>query len=247
MNEKIGKIWDKHWETIDDMEAFLDVEKSVDKWTDHHRPTIDRLLSDFPKDGTFLEAGSGFGQWCFYAQKKYGAKAMGVDIAKETINKMQQYVINKQIKDVEFICDDLINTKLPENFCDLFISLGVIEHFKNSDPILRGMQKMLKSGGRGLITVPNSYSFHTFLRPLAKILGKWTIGYEKSFSPESLKKICEKNSFKVAEYGIIPSGELFGLFLNNLPIIGRPIERLSYWIEKKQSTFGFIAYVVVEK
>lgn len=246
MEENTGKIWDKHWSTIDSLETFLAVEKSTDKWTICHRPIIDRLLGELPQGGVFLEAGSGFGQWCFYAQRKYGAKAVGVDIAKATIEKMQKYVREKQIEGVEFIFDDLTDTKLPANFCDFFISLGVIEHFEDSDPIMRGMQKTLKSRGKGLITVPNSYSFHTFLRPIAKLLGKWTIGYEKSFSPSGLKKICEKNGFRVLECGVIPSGEMFGLFLNNLPIIGRIVERLSYWIEKNQKTLGFIAYVVVE-
>jgi SAM-dependent methyltransferase len=247
MDDKIGTIWDKHWAHVENLETFIEIGKSADKWTEHHLPLIDRLLSEMAKGGLFLEAGCGLGQWCFYARKKYGARALGVDIAAETMAKMRRYVAAKQIQGVEFARDDLTATTLPENYCDLFISLGVIEHFADSGPILKGMYKITKPGKRGLITVPNVFSLHTFSRPLAKILGKWTIGYEKSFSPRGLRKACERTGFKVVECGVIPSGEMFGASLNNLPFVGKLFERLSYAIEKRQHTLGFIAYVIVEK
>jgi len=155
-----------------------------------------------------------------------------------------RYVKEHELTNVTFINDDLNKTKLPTKYCDVFVSLGVIEHFKDSKPMLKSLHKILKTEGIGLITVPNLYSMHTFTRPILKLIGKWAIGYEKSFTPEGLRRICKACGFSIKEIGVLPTGCLFGLYLTSL---FPALQKISYWIENKQNTFGFVTYVLVTK
>lgn len=241
------EVWDRFYQRFA-IDKFIKDSFSTDRWTVHHQPIIDKYLSQLKKTNIFLEAGCGLGQWCYYAANNYGIQAIGVDIAEETIRKMNEHAIySKSQSMVTFICDDLNNTKLGAESADMFISLGVIEHFSDSSPMMRSLFKILKPGGIGLISVPNTYSIHTMTRPILQLLDQWEIGYEKSFSPASLKELSIDTGFKVIEGGIIPSGEMFGCFLNSIPILGKYIEKLSFRIERNQNTFGFISYVIVSK
>jgi SAM-dependent methyltransferase len=241
---KVNEVWDKKWIDLDfnkfQKECFIN-----DNWTILHKPIIDKYLRQLPDQGLFLEAGCGMGHWCFYSAEKYKIKSVGVDIAENTISKLNEY--SKGNDRVDFVVDDLNNSKLNENFCDLFISLGVIEHFKNHQLMMSNLYKILKHRGIGIITTPNIYSMHTFTRPILQFIGKWDIGYEKSFSPNKLKKEAKQAGFKVVDSGVLCSGELFGCFLNSLPIIGKIFRKLSLLIEKNQKTFGFVSYVVIQK
>lgn len=243
----ISKIWDNHWDKIGDLRSFLDIEKTQDNWTKHHFNLIDNKLKKLSQRSIFLEAGCGLGQWCIYASQKYGIKSIGVDIATNTLKKLDDYIRINKLKNIEFLEDDLNNTRLPSDAFDFFVSLGVIEHFYDSKKMLDNLFKVTKKGGEGLISVPNIYSIHTVTRPISKLLGKWKIGYEKSFSPKQLKILVENSGFEVMHFGVIPSGEMFGVLLNSVPLFGKMFNKLSYLIESHQKTWGFISYVWVKR
>lgn len=239
----VGEIWDKKWGKVD-IDKFRCQSFFTDRWTMYHKSLIERYLRKLHKNSVFLEAGCGLGHWCFYVSEKYKIKSIGVDIAEKTINCLNDYNKNSL---VSFLIDDLNSSQLANNCCDMFISLGVIEHFKDSTPMMKTLYRLAKPGGIGIITVPNVYCLQTFTRPLLQILGKWDIGYEKSFSPKSLRKIVLNVGFDIMENGILPTGELFGSFLSYIPFIGQIFRKISYFIESRQSIFGLFLFVVVKK
>lgn len=240
----IGGIWDKKWNNLDigdfKRNSFLE-----DNWTLSHKEIIDKYLKRVKKDGVFLEAGCGMGHWCFYASEKYKIKSVGVDVAQKTIARLNDYRAGDSL--TSFLTDDLNDSKLQNNYFDMFVSLGVIEHFKDHRPMMKNLNRILRPGGVGIITTPNVYSLHTLTRPILRFWGKWDIGYEKSFSPNKLKQMSREAGFKVLERGVLPSGELFGCFLNSLPALGKIFKKASLLIEKTQNIFGFISFVVVQK
>lgn len=248
MNKKltVGEIWDDKWESLD-ISKFRNDAFESDKWTIFHKSIIDKYLNKIGKNGVFLEAGCGMGQWCFYVAEKYGLKSFGVDVAEKTIQKLNYYCGKLNNNLINFIADDLNDSKMESQFCDMFVSLGVIEHFQDPKPMLKNLHRLLKSKGIGIITVPNVYSMHSITRPILKILNRWNIGYERSFSPRELKNLSLSLGFKIIECGILPSGEIFGSFINNLPFVGWFFRKLGLFIERKQNTFGFISFVVVQK
>jgi SAM-dependent methyltransferase len=243
----ISQLWDGQWGQIKDVASFVDIERTQDVWTRCHLPLIDNKLRRLSAGSYFLEAGCGMGQWCIYANQKYGVKSLGIDIAGNTVGRMNEYIKRSKMLDVEFLVDDLRDTALPADTFDFFVCLGVIEHFHNPQKLLRNLYKVTKKNGEGLLTVPNVYSFHTFSRPLAQWLHTWHLGYEESFTAGRLRRLVQECGFRVVDAGIIPSGVLFGCRINSLPFVGRFFQRFSYVLESRQKTLGFIRYIWVKK
>lgn len=169
MKQKIdtGEVWDNKWDGTD-IKVFKHQAFITDKWTLFHKSLIEKYLKKLNREAVFLEAGCGLGQWCFYVAEKYKIKSIGVDVAEKTIKRLNKQIF-KNNNLVSFIADDLNNSKLDNNFCDMFISLGVIEHTKNSMPMMRTLYRLTRPNGIGVITVPSLYCMHTFTRPILKI------------------------------------------------------------------------------
>src|SRR3972149_9350305 len=123
MKNMIDNIWDLKWSKVD-VAQFIKESFESDLWTIHHKPIIDEYLKTIDKNAVFLEAGCGMGQWCFYAAENYKVRALGIDIAGQTIHRLKNFCKDQKIDLVNFVIDDLNDTKLSDNCCDMFVSLG---------------------------------------------------------------------------------------------------------------------------
>lgn len=252
--KNVSSMWDNIWKEIDVKEHIYDVnENSNNPWIRSHYPFVLKEVKKLKKGSKILEAGCGLGQWVFFFGK-FDHFSIGIDITKNALfraNKFMRSDIFFSEKKVYFICNDLRYICCKDNFFDYLFSFGVIEHVSDPTPMLSEFYRVLAINGKALITVPNTYSIHTITRPISQLLHVWNIGYETSYSPKKLKKIVGKVGLNVVEYGVIPSGEMFGLFTKYIPLVGKALfkilNKLSFYIEEKQNTFGFISYVIVEK
>lgn len=215
-----------------------------------HFPFIKRELKGLAKGSKILEAGCGFGPWVFWLAEQ-GYRAVGVDLAEKTIATAKNYSRRNRITGCDFIEADIRQLPIENNYFDLIFSFGVIEHFHYPESILTEFKRVLKPGGRIFLSMPNQYSFHTLTRPILKILGRWNIGYESSYSQKSLKKLLNNSGFEVLRSGIMPGGELFGRGIASLPLVGgklfRLLSKISFYLENHQSLFGFWLYGTAKK
>ncbi|MCX5715155.1 MAG: methyltransferase domain-containing protein [Candidatus Omnitrophica bacterium] len=240
-NPDVGAAFDAQYDSLVIDDKNPNIFKS---WAENHKGIINEYLAKIDRNGAFLEAGCGTGFWCFYARSHYDIqRVIGVDVAQNIIKKLSRFNSDK----ITFMLDDLNNSKLPDNSFDMLISLGVVEHFKESRPMLKTLQRIIKPNGYAIISVPNWLCVHPLTRVILKLTGNWNLGYEKSISPRGLARLVRSVGFTVIEYGILPSGEMFGSFLNSLPFIGRCFKVLSYFIERRNRHFGFISYAVCSK
>jgi len=215
-----------------------------------HLPFIRQELKNLPKNSKILEAGCGFGHWVFWLAEQ-GYETVGVDLAEKTIATAKKYAKINNKTNCKFIEADIRQLPIKDNYFDCIFSFGVIEHFRNPEPILKEFKRVLKPNGRIFLSMPNQYSFHTLTRPLSKMLGQWNLDYESSYTQGSLKKLFKKSGFEVSRCGIMPGGELFGCGVASLPFVGRRVfkllSRLSLYIENHQSLFGFWLYGSAKK
>lgn len=58
------------------------------------------------------------------------------------------------------IVDDISNSKLPDNYCDVFLMVQVMEHIPNIWDVPNNIYRILKPGGYAIIDTPFSYPFH---------------------------------------------------------------------------------------
>jgi len=215
-----------------------------------HLPFIRKELKKLKKDSKIMEAGCGIGQWVFWmAEQDY--QVVGVDLAPKAIAVAKKYAQKNNIKNCNFIEGDIRNLKIKDNYFDYIFSFGVLEHFHNPKVILDEFKRVLKVGGKIFISVPNKYSSHSFTRAILKIIGRWDLGYECSYSQKSLNKLFKKSGLKVLRSGLMPGIELFGRGISIIPLVGnflfQLLSRISFYIESRQNTFGFWIYSVAEK
>jgi len=238
-NEQIEKNWGNVWE----LEKIEEATQS-----DPAHKLFSNILSKYPKGAKVLDAGSGLGKWVFSFQKK-GYQAYGVDIVAEVVKRCQKHARENNLA-CQFSIGDVRNLAFSDNFFDVIISYGTIEHFVETEDAVKEFYRVLGKDGTCLITTPNVYCARTFItRPILNILKNPKLGYqgyEKSFTPKQLSQIMKKVGFKNLDYGIIPDGVFLGDFYRFIPVIGKyflPIARkISFWIEKRQSKLGHTAY-----
>lgn len=107
------------------------------------------LAEDFV-GGDLLEIGCGEGRGIAMLKDKVGSFT--------AIDKIEQVIesLSEQFPDVKFIQDNIppLN-KVEDNTYDVIITFQVIEHIKNDKLFLQEIHRVLKPGGKALITTPN--------------------------------------------------------------------------------------------
>lgn len=58
------------------------------------------------------------------------------------------------------IVDDISNSKLPDNFCDIFLMVQVLEHVPNIWEVPKNIHRILKPNSFAIIDIPFNYPWH---------------------------------------------------------------------------------------
>lgn len=154
-----------HW---DDVYKKNDGSKLFKGWvpSTYEALCLEKMLSDEiekyqPK--RVLEIGCGNSTWLPYLAKKYNIQVTGIDYSKTGCD-LAKARLKAEAVDADVYCMDLYaeNTEEIGQF-DLVYSLGLIEHFENTEDIIKQLLKFVKPGKRLLTEVPNLKSMHGFL------------------------------------------------------------------------------------
>lgn len=142
-----ASFWDIHWINAN-KKFFL---KARLPWYVKH------AISELPPRASLIEAGCGAG-FIARALAKRGYDVFGVDYAEETINFQKDYFPH-----IKLFCQDVRALNFNDNAFDAYLSLGVIEHFRDENDVLVTIKegvRVTKPGGVLFISVP----FTNFLR-----------------------------------------------------------------------------------
>lgn len=103
-----------------------------------------------------LDAGSGFGQYCYRLSRLYPtANILGVDVKQEQMDDCNHFF--QQIgkgANVTFAVADLTQFRQPNNF-DLILSVDVMEHILEDEAVFLNFSESLRPGGILLISTPS--------------------------------------------------------------------------------------------
>jgi SAM-dependent methyltransferase len=204
---------DKKWQSINDIGAVYDRIYSNRSlvWEDQGRTPefikyFSNLAEQFSKD-SILEVGCGEG---FLLDSLIARNKFAVDISKEALQK------TKRLTNAD--CSVAMAERLPfqENWFDLVVSVGVMEHFLDDNAATSEIRRVLKPGGnylalihvqltllQRLIQKVNEYIFPR-LRPLKMI--RWLISkiyrpihqpIQRKYTLESGGACLERNGFYI--------------------------------------------------
>lgn len=122
-----------------------------------------KVLTIFPDKNSvkdILDAGSGFGQYCYYCRRKFPeAEILGIDINKNYIDECNQFAGKAGIEGLKFRKQDLTAINYKNRF-DLILSVDVLEHIKDDVRLLYLLKIAVKPGGFIIISTPTIYRKH---------------------------------------------------------------------------------------
>ena len=145
---------------------------------DMERRRLDFLQPYLPADGRVVDVGVGSGRLLARIGHASGLELTGVDYSTESLNLIGLTAETFAVK-IQPICGDARQLPLPDAFCDLVTSGGLLEHFEDLRPVLAEMVRILKPGGVFYADVVprKAFSLH---RPLHRIRGPKV--YRSSFT-----------------------------------------------------------------
>ncbi len=248
-NRSLVQTWEAVWRTDDVDAAHRDVlTDAASSNTMMFRPYVERALQHYDRPAV-LEAGCGLGQWLHYALSRTGGTAIGLDLAEGTLERISKSIaLASAVASGRLVVlpGDMRAIPLADRSVDLVFSFGVIEHVRDRDSAVsvREFARVMRPGARLLLSTPNLWCAHTLTRPLARLAGRWKVGFERSISPRRLAHYCRLAGLVVEERGVMESGMLFG---ETLARAVPALESVSRKVERRQPTLGFMSYVLARK
>jgi SAM-dependent methyltransferase len=226
MHKPKQEDWQRFWE---EKESTKKVYPSVSDITGEILRSVPEL-----ENKRVIEVGSGTGRDGILLAEK-GATVYLLDFAKSGLV-LSQYFAEEKGVTVHRIMGDALGSPFPNESFDLVFHQGLMEHFRDPKPLLKENYRILKKGGVLLIDVPQIFHPYTLMKHTLMFFGKWFAGWEREFTPNSLKRIVEREGFKVIRsygYWMRPGlayralRELLGLFNVSLPMYPKFLSGLS--------------------
>lgn len=166
------------------------------------------------KDWKILESGCGCGRVIKYFQD-LGYDIEGVELDEPTVT-----TVNKLYPELRIRLEDATKVNKPDEYYDMILSYGVIEHFYEGPfAILAEMHRLLKKGGIAIITVPsvNKVRQAKYKKNPGDLYYKWPSAekfFEYRLLPEEFESLITSANFKIIES--LPTSHLDGMFHEKL-------------------------------
>jgi ubiquinone/menaquinone biosynthesis C-methylase UbiE len=156
----------KNLPEIKDIEQFkFDDASSYDSYADDYHHYIDKLCEPFAKQMVnlahlqpwhrVLDVGTGTGIIANYAARLIdnSVSVFGIDLSEGMLKKSILNAKKLSITNVQFHHMDAENLELPSESFDSVISMYAIDHFPNAAQALKEMHRVLKPGGRLVVSM----------------------------------------------------------------------------------------------
>jgi ubiquinone/menaquinone biosynthesis C-methylase UbiE len=161
---------------------------------------------------SILDIGIGFG---IYANElsPHVSRITGIDVEAKNLEKSKNIVSMR--KNIDLLLMSAEDLKFPENFFDAAIMIEVLEHVPNDTKALQEIYRVLKPGGKLIVTVPNKlfpFETHGFKIgshdlaitglgfPLVTYLPEFLrqyVTYARVYSPIRFRKILTQSHFRI--------------------------------------------------
>jgi SAM-dependent methyltransferase len=102
--------------------------------------------------GRFLEAGCGLAANALNLAER-GVEVAGIDLSANALTSAREEFVRRGLEG-EFVHGDVRQIPFPDESFDFVYAGGVVEHFLETEQSIREMVRVLRNGGRLLITVP---------------------------------------------------------------------------------------------
>ena len=159
----------------DEWHSQLEVDYDVDTPWHNFFDSIKNEL-DF-ENARILEIGCGRGGFANYFLDLYSNKIkeyVAIDYSAEAVRKAE-FFIGSKYKNIKFSTGDIQNIYYSDNSFDYVFSFETIEHVPKPHVAVNELYRVLKHGGKLVLTTPNYFGFFGLYRIALRLKGKrWT-------------------------------------------------------------------------
>ena len=201
--------WDAYWHEYADPHATYDNDDRV----------VNAILALGDVRGKrILEVGAGSGRDSI-ALAKRGAIVTVLDYVPSSLGVVAKNAEAAGVT-LTMVCGDGTRMPFPEGTFDVVFHQGLMEHFRDANPLLDDNRRVLKTGGHVVIDVPQRWHIYTVGKKVLIALDRWFAGWETEYSIRELTGMVEARGYQVtARFGdwMIP-----GFFYRALRYAVRP-------------------------
>lgn len=169
--DKAGqKYWDNNWVSNDQLPPAVNPrDRSLNNYVNYQFHLLfERLFEPLKTSNlTLLEVGCARSAWLPYFAKEFDFRVFGIDYSEVGCRKASEILKNEGVRG-EVICSNFFTPPLDLiNTFDVVFSLGVLEHFEDTETSLRQLVGFLKPGGRIITIIPNIPGISGWLTKIA--------------------------------------------------------------------------------
>ncbi len=158
-----------------------------------------------------LDVGCGTGNLLYVLERKKSLKLYGIDLSKKMIQIARQKVKTADIREISVTN---LDKEFVKNYFNYIFIVDAFHHFPNHKRVMKIFYRILKYGGRIIIT---DFNFGIILN---KIFSALEPGNTGNYTKEQIKKLFKESGFMVEKQKKIG---LFSLMTIGLKIKGKQI------------------------
>lgn len=250
--EEINKIWGKEWKEHENL--------SPNKILNHKvflegYPVLKKFIPE-NHGQNILEIGSGSGRHGIrIAQDFPQSHVVLTDISEESLGLIRNLTGKLGIKNIEIKGEDVLNLSFSDNKFDVVFCNAVIQYLPNYELAISEMVRVLKPGGRIILSTVNFWNLPYLLDRKVLRRKNYPHGQERPFKKDELKKLLLGEGIKLIAddgyyfaYGIIRLRYISGIFKPIGGIVNRLVRIIDPFTNRFISkNFGFEIVIVGRK
>jgi len=193
VRESTPAHWQRFWEEADTLE--LD-----DVYGTDGRMVREVMLLGDPAGKRIMEVGAGTGRDAVTLARA-GAEVLTLDYVAGSLELTRKAATAAGVE-VITVCGDALGSPFPDESFDVVFHQGLLEHFRDTTPLLSDNARLLKPGGHVIVDVPQTYHYYTVGKKVLIALDKWFAGWETQFTPARLEDLVRAEGLEIARtYG----------------------------------------------
>ena len=182
--------------TLDHWESYWKGHQDLDRTYS----TGGRLAREIRRDGPVarrrvLEVGAGSGRDSV-ALARDGAIAIVLDYSPASLALVQQQARALGLP-IHLVRADALAMPFRDGSIDVVFHQGLLEHFRDPRPLLAENARIIGSGGRVIVDVPQTFHLYTLMKKLMIALNVWFAGWETQFTPAGLERLVRESGLTV--------------------------------------------------
>jgi len=178
--------WESYWRGVGDVETTYSTGDRL----------VREILADGPvAGGRVLEVGAGSGRDTL-SLVRAGAIGVVLDYSPASLALVREQA-RRQGLTVHLVQADALSMPFRDSVIDVVFHQGLLEHFRDPQPLLRENARVTRRGGRVVVDVPQTFHLYTVMKQILIAFGVWFAGWETQFTPAGLERMLARAGLRV--------------------------------------------------